>query len=214
MYVLRLDYPGVGNSSGPPQIFDIEAVPLWPVQDAARFLLDHTPVEHLVLAGSCFGARMMLEAAPTIAEAFAVGMVSPPVASRKQSLRGRIKRGVTRLMGRSETKPQTQTPENAAQQRREGSFVVEQRASPAFAAALETFVRRGRVYFLFGEEDFMLSEFRHALPKLSLPSDRFELEVVPGVLHSFRSAEVQATTIERLADWCSRVASTVRTTPA
>ena len=50
-FVLRLDYPGVGHSSGDSHIFDLESPPAWPMEAAARFLVEETPVEEAHLGG-------------------------------------------------------------------------------------------------------------------------------------------------------------------
>ncbi len=69
------------------------------------------------------------------------------------------------------------------------------------------------VYFLYGADDFSWQELRFALEKLGLPEDRYELDVVPGTVHSFQSTEVQELTIRRLAAWCSRFSTPAGTSP-
>jgi pimeloyl-ACP methyl ester carboxylesterase len=97
--------------------------------------------------------------------------------------------------------------DNPAQQRREGNLAMERRVSPAFERAIRVVIDRCPVYFLYGSDDFCWEELRFALERLHLPEDRYELEVVPGIVHSFRSTDVQELTIHRLASWCSRFLS-------
>src|SRR5687767_12729787 len=39
-FVLRLDYPGVGNSSGPPRVLGLDEPPIWAIEDACRFFAE------------------------------------------------------------------------------------------------------------------------------------------------------------------------------
>jgi pimeloyl-ACP methyl ester carboxylesterase len=213
LYTLRLDYPGVGNSTGAPRVFPLEDSPAWAVADACRFLVEHTPVRRIILAGTCYGARLMLDAAPHVPEAEAVGFVSGPVYSRAPSWKRQARRRVLGLIGRGRKgrkRPaniaEGQRQANRAQQRREGNLVTERRVSPVFARSLEAFLRRGRVHFLYGEEDFTYTEFRDAVKRLNPPQDRYELELVPGIIHTFQTLETQDLTIERVVSLCVRIA--------
>jgi pimeloyl-ACP methyl ester carboxylesterase len=204
LYVVRLDYPGVGHSSGDPQIFDLESPPAWAMEAAVRFLVQETPVERVVLAGSCFGARIALKAARGLEPVVSVAMVAGPVYARRPSLARRWGSIPRRLLGgRRDDRP----ADNAAQQRREGNLATERRVSPSFERSIKAVSARCPVYFLYGSDDFSWQELRFALAKLRLPEDRYELDVVPGTVHSFGSIEVQELTIRRLAAWCSRFAS-------
>jgi hypothetical protein len=75
---------------------------------------------------------------------------------------------------------------------------------PAFAAALKRFLPRGRVCFLYGDRDHLWAELRFALDCLRLPADRYDVDLVPGEIDSFRSVAMQAVTHDRLAAWCRR----------
>jgi pimeloyl-ACP methyl ester carboxylesterase len=209
-YVLRLDYPGVGHSSGDPHIFDLESPPAWPMEAASRFLLDETPVERLVLAGSCFGARIALSAAAGLDRVVSVAMVAPPIfvrgPSRARRLMWTAGRVLDPLRGDREA-------EDLTRQRFYENAPTERRVSPTFERAIRPVLARCPVYFLCGTDDIEWGELRFALDHLRLPEDRYELEVVPGVVHAFRSTEVQDLTIDRIAAWCSRFVSAAVTTP-
>jgi pimeloyl-ACP methyl ester carboxylesterase len=204
MYVLRLDYPGVGHSSGDPQIFDLESPPAWAVEEAARFLVKETPVERVILAGTCFGARVVLGAAQRIPDVASVAVIAAPVYTRRPSLRRRLQSIPLRLLGMDHSDG---AADNGAQQRREGNLATEQRVSPSFERAIRAVMDRCPVYFLYGADDFCWEELQFALDRLHLPEDRYELEVVPGIVHAFRSTDVQDLTIQRLSGWCSRFVS-------
>ena len=81
---------------------------------------------------------------------------------------------------------------------------IEQRVSPSFEAAIGPVLARCPVYFLCGSDDIEYEELLFALERLHLPEDRYELDVVPGAVHAFRSTAVQDLTIQRLSAWCSR----------
>jgi pimeloyl-ACP methyl ester carboxylesterase len=200
IYALRLDYPGVGNSSGPPEVFDLERPPAWAVRDACGLLLRETPVQKILLVGTCFGGRVVLEAANEIPEVEAIAIVSAPVFARTRTIRLRLRRKVARGLGRSGP---VHKPTSAAMQRREGGLPLEARVSPGFARSIRRFIRRGRVYLLYGEGDFVWDEMRFALERLKLPSDRYDLDVVPDEIHLFRTLTVQQMTIDRVVAWCA-----------
>lgn len=208
MYALRLDYPGVGNSTGEPRVFPLEETPAWAVQDACRFFLERTPVRRILLAGTCYGSRLVLDAAPRIPEVDAVAMVSAPIYARNPTWKKRVRVSLLRLVGRKPSGLKRRL--NIAQQRREGNLAAERRVSPAFARSLREFLRRGRVYFLYGEEDFTYREFRHALKRLRPPAGRYEVELVPGAIHTFQTVETQDLTVAKVVEWAERAAASAR----
>ena len=204
IYALRLDYPGVGNSSGVPQVFSLESPPSWAVGDACDFLVRETPVRRILLVGSCFGGRVVLDAANDISEVQAVAVVSAPTHARTRRMRVRIRAKMARLLGREMRVPRQMS---AAHQRREGGLPLERRVSPAFARSVKQFLRRGHAYFLYGDRDFVWDELRFALDRLALPRDRYELDVVPGSIHAFQSIDIQRLTVEKAVAWCVRCAT-------
>jgi pimeloyl-ACP methyl ester carboxylesterase len=206
VYVMRLDYPGVGNSTGEPQVFSLEKPPAWAVKDAARFLLEHTPVKRILLVGTCYGARLILASAVRIPEVFGVGMIAAPTFVRIPTFWRRLWNRIRdRLRWRREDA--APNPAVAIEQSREGNLAAERRVSPEFARSLRAFLRRGRIWFLYGEDDYMYDELRFALERLRPPADRYELEVVPGAIHVFRTVAIQEMTVDRVVAWCSRMLS-------
>jgi pimeloyl-ACP methyl ester carboxylesterase len=199
LYVLRLDYPGVGNSTGSPTLFGQKDMPSWAVDDACRFLLDRTPVRRILLVGTCYGGRVVLDTASRLPEVAAAALVVAPVL-RPLSSKGRIRLKAARLFGRG-ARPRADL--DGARSAGTASM-SDRRIDPVFAGALRRFLARGRVCFLYGEQDHYWQELRFALDRLSLPSDRYEVDLVPGEIDSFRSIAMQSLTHERLAAWCRR----------
>jgi len=187
MYALRLDNPGVGNSTGSPRLPGMGDLPWWAVEDACRFLLDHVPARRILLAGTCYGGRVVLEAASRIPQVEGVAVVVAPVLETPSST-SRLRLRAGSLLGRGEPGRSPDRP-----------------IDRGFATALEGFLARGRAYFLYGDRDRLWPELRSALDRLRPPADRYEVELVPGEIHSFRSMSMQALTHDRLTAWCRRM---------
>jgi dienelactone hydrolase len=208
MYALRLDYPGVGNSTGSPQIYGMKDMPSWAVVDACRFLLEHTPVRSVFLVGTCYGARVVLDAAPRIPAVTDVALVAAPVALPRskgglfRSKAGRLRRlvGAVAQEGRD---GRSGRPVSERERRRRP-------LDPAFVGSLRRFLPQGHVRLLYGDGDVAWGELRRVLDRLRLPADRLEIELLPGEIHSFRSTAIQALTRERVAAWCKRSAEALR----
>jgi pimeloyl-ACP methyl ester carboxylesterase len=143
LYVLRLDYPGVGNSTGSPQLFGQKDMPSWAVDDACRFLLDRTPVRRVLLVGTCYGALVVLDTASRLPEIAAAALVVAPVL-RPLSPKGRMRIKAARLFGRG-----AGTRADLDDARSVGTASMSsRRIDPSFAGALRRFLARGRVCFL------------------------------------------------------------------
>lgn len=203
MYAVRLDYPGVGHSTGEPAVFSLEDPPTWAVEDACSFLMRNTPVTAVLLAGSCFGGRLVLQAAPAVPGVVAVAAAAIPVSTRKPSWQRRLRRAVLGRRGRPADDPASRM---RLRQHREGNPAAGRHPSRPLRRALRSAARSGiRLYFLFGEDDFTYSEFRSALPRLSLPTTAYELEVVPGAIHAFASVGTQRLLNERVVRWARTI---------
>ncbi len=206
MYALRIDYPGVGNSTGSPRLFGADDVPSWAVEDACRFLVEHTPVRRILLAGTCYGGRVVLDAAPRIPQVEGVAVIVAPVLGPLTSVT-RMRLRAARFLGLG--KGPSPDPAEASSPKVDGRE-SDRRVDPAFAAALKRFLTRGRVCFLYGDQDHLWAELRFALDRLKPPADRYEVDLVPGEIDSFRSVAMQEVTHERLVAWCRRSAEDLR----
>lgn len=207
IYTLRLDYPGVGHSTGEPAVFSLEDPPTWAIEDACSFLVTNTPVRRVLLVGSCFGGRLVLQAAPRVPEVAGVAVAAIPAASRKPSWKRQVRRAV---LGRRRREGDGLPSSMQLRQHREGNPAAGRHASRALALALRAAVRSGtHLYFLYGEDDFTYREFLAALPRLRLPPAAYRLEVVPGAIHAFASAETQGLLRDRVVRWARAAAGEV-----
>ncbi len=206
LYVLRLDYPGVGNSTGSPRMFGMEDMPSWAVDDACAFLIDHTPVRRILLAGTCYGARVVLDAAPRIPTVDGVAMIVGPI-MRPLSSRTKLRFRLAGLIGR---RARGKDPAAEAGRPAPGARAQRRRIDPAFVRTLKRYLARGRVYFLYGDRDVYWEELRFTLQRLRLTEDRHEVDLVPGEIDSFRSIDMQAIARDRLVAWCRRAAAELR----
>jgi pimeloyl-ACP methyl ester carboxylesterase len=77
-HVLRIDYHGVGESSGSVQEFRLDQLFTDDLRAAIRWTESRSVRRH-VLVGSCFGARTALAASVQINRLEAVALISPPV---------------------------------------------------------------------------------------------------------------------------------------
>ncbi|HEX2031222.1 MAG TPA: alpha/beta hydrolase, partial [Actinomycetota bacterium] len=212
IYALRLDYPGVGHSTGEPAVFSLEEPPTWAVRDAAAFLVGNTPVRRVLLAGSCFGGRLVLQSAPLIPEVAGVAAAAIPAATRRPSWKRQVRRAV---LGRRRPKGDGLPSSMRLRQHREGNAAAGRQPSRELIRALRAAVRRGtRLYFLYGEQDFTYHEFVGALPHMRLPAGAYEIEVVPGAIHAFASAETQGLLRDRVVRWARAVAAEPGPAPA
>jgi pimeloyl-ACP methyl ester carboxylesterase len=204
-YVLRLDYPGVGNSTGEPQLFGVDDAPSGAVADACRFLLEHTPVRHLLLAGTCYGGRVVLEAALQVPEVTNVALVAAPV-SRPLSAEGRLRLKAARVLHLGGGRDAGDEP--AA--RWSGPHGRGIALDGTFVDTLRRFIDRGRVYLLYGDRDVVPDDLRRALEGLRLPPGRSEVELVHGEIDSLRSTAMQALVRDKVAAWSRRSAELLR----
>jgi alpha/beta superfamily hydrolase len=205
-YVLRLDYPGVGNSTGEPQLFGVDDAPSGAVANACRFLLEHTPVRHLLLAGTCYGGRVVLEAAREVPEVTDVALVAAPV-SRPLSPEGRLRLKAARILGRGGGGRDNGAEPAAHWTGPHGRGIALERR---FVDSLRRHLERGRVYLLYGDRDVVPDDLRGALDGLRLPPGRSEVELVSGEIDSLRSTAMQALVQDRVVAWSRRSAELLR----
>jgi alpha/beta superfamily hydrolase len=204
-YVLRLDYPGVGNSTGEPQLFGVDDAPSGAVANACRFLLEHTPVRHLLLAGTCYGGRVVLETALQVPEVTDVALVAAPV-SRPLSPEGRLRLKAARLLGLGGGRGNDGEPPAHWTGPHGRGIALERR----FVDSLRRYLERGRVYLLYGDRDVVPDDLRRALDDLRLPPGRSEVELVHGEIDSLRSTVMQGLVQDKVAAWSRRSAELLR----
>lgn len=78
-HVVRLDYPGVGESSGGPVRIDLRTPFVAETVAISRWVLGSGEVDRVVLCGGCFGGRAALAAAAELPEAAGAVLWGSPV---------------------------------------------------------------------------------------------------------------------------------------
>ena len=198
---VRWEYVGMHDSTG--DVVDVmnEDVPLKPALAVTRFALDGVGARYVVFAGNCIGAELALFAAAETPECVGALCVLPlivepgnvsrflrrvaaiPVVAYLRS--NRFVRPAFRQLRRLNMKPRPST------------------RGPLFRA-----LARGRVLFLFGEDDRearapALDGLRHVVGGFSKEHrDRFELRTLSGSeLDRFGSIGVQEAFLDAVVEW-------------
>lgn len=198
---IRLDYHGVGDSTGSATIdlenpFDEDAVA------ASDFLRRATGVGGVMMAATCFGGRTALAAAARDSSVVAAVLFPVPVvmprhrgpAPPRQRIRQRLKnlKPVRSLLRHPQIHRMRRSK---ARQRRTARFVT----SPRMRRDLKEVLSRIDVRFVYGERTASLGEFHRLVAELEpeLTPDRrarFKLEIIPGAevagLHTLADQEL------------------------
>lgn len=209
---IRLDYHGVGDSSGTVR-FDMETPFDRDATAAADFLREATAVDRLEFVATCFGGRTAIAAAASHRDALGATVFPMPVllpsSSRALSLRSQLKKW---LKGSDWGKRFLQHP---TARRLRGVDPVQEQAqdgvvSPRLAKDMTALAGRGHLRFVYGEQSPHLPHLEWCLRQLDdrlSPAQRARItvEIIPGTdLHRFQSLADQDIVVERA------VASVVR----
>lgn len=222
---VRLDYRGVGESAGPTRRYRLDAPLVDEARAATRWLREHG-AERVVLAGTCYGARVALDAAAGTDLVDGVAMFPPvlrdhPKGQRAASLpvaemarRALRVRNLAALRSSSERRRYLAVARAKLRQLGRGRGVGGgggrggfQWVSPRFVDALADSIDRGRrILFLFGEEDDFYGDYKRGSagqlgPLIERAAERVEVVVVPGRTHGLASVDVQASVAEALTTW-------------
>jgi alpha/beta superfamily hydrolase len=202
---IRLDYHGVGDSTGSGAVFNLEAPFYEDALAAADFLIRSTGVSKLAFVATCFGGRTAMGAAArhpkaTIATVFPAHLMVEREA-RGLPLRTKIRNRIRRWGWgkRMFARPAVRRMRNAAAARRTGPARI---VSPRFRRDFEEFLRRGHVHFVYGDQSDSLNDVRTLLADVekTLPDEaksRIHLKVLSDCApESFRSLEIQDIAIE------------------
>jgi pimeloyl-ACP methyl ester carboxylesterase len=229
-HVLRVDYHGIGESTGRVGGFALDD-PFTTDLMAAIAWVEAQGLTRHVLVGSCFGARTILAAAPAVGDLRAVALVSPPVrdfergednavewnASRllrrlrdPEALRGLLsaeRRGVYRRFASAKLRELS----THARARTQVADDPVERSSPAFREPLERLVeQRTPILFYYGDADGLWHHFdraRHGdlADLIARADDSIQVQVFNGNLHNFDSLEAQNALIAAVPAWLSTV---------
>jgi alpha/beta superfamily hydrolase len=184
---IRVDYHGVGDSTGRAR-FDMEEPFVEDAVAAADFLTEATGVSRLTFLATCFGGRTAMAAAArhekgVMATIFPVPLFAPR--SRTQvPLRTKVKVRIRRWGWGKKlfSRPRIRRLRNAAAARRS---TPEMMVSPKFKRDLTDFVRRGDVWFVYGDQSYALNDLKQLLAetKKHLSRDeqaRIHVKILPN----------------------------------
>jgi pimeloyl-ACP methyl ester carboxylesterase len=232
---LRIDFHGMGESSGFVERLDLHDLFDEDVLAAARWLEeqgDHRPV----LVGTCFGARSALLAGSAMDEIEGLVLISPPVrdfrfgerTSTRRSAHGmnlrryvlaafrpEVLRGLTDAGLRRRYFAFAKRKVAIAWKRARGvSATPQTRPSDESATFLEPLrgaFRRGvPTLLLYGEHEDYYEEFQRHLPSLAPlfedpSSSSVRLATLPGVVHGFTDLETQGSALDLVLSWMEGV---------
>jgi pimeloyl-ACP methyl ester carboxylesterase len=181
---IRLDYHGVGDSTGTARLdledpFDADAL------FAAAFLRRAADVPNIAVVATCFGGRTGIAAAAADPSIVAATVFPVPILSRAGSLRPRtqLKRRLAGgPLGGLLRRPAVRRMRQRAVRRHRAALAI----SPRFRRDLITFLERGEVWFVYGDRTSSLPEFRRLLdeiePRISADQRRrLHLEILEGM---------------------------------
>lgn len=216
---LRVDYRGVGESTGEIVVWELESNFVRDVVGAVDWLRGHG-AEQIVLAGSCFGGRNCLAAAEHVADLKGLALLCSPVVGYRgasESLAWHVRQAMRpktlrRLMGPHWRKKYMRViknflsngPGNAV---KAGKERADDAVSPTYIAHLAEFLKRELPLLIaFGEEGKHYKPFKRAREGtvgelLDAAGDRVTIRIGPGELHGFLSLDHQARAINYLEDW-------------
>jgi pimeloyl-ACP methyl ester carboxylesterase len=199
---VRMDYRGIGDSTGTLPVWRIAEPPLDQVACVVRFAMKATGVSRLAVAGNCMGSRVALAfAAQTPACIGAVLIRTPILAPSGISLR---------LERARRWKISSHIRRNALLRRTLIGRLTKRkkRPSPQVVGQLTQALEHGHLLFLYAEEDFTFHErVRTELHRLlrQLPAgqrERLELRVRPGPgLAGLHSGGAQRLVIDTVVGW-------------
>lgn len=229
---LRLDYHGVGESTGSVGMMS-STMPFRADLDAGIRWLRANGIERVVLAGTCFGGRTVLASAPhveglagVILVALSFGDAVRPWVEQAVVLESmpwkKIRRGLHPSVWRGLFDPERRGRYFAYARSLGRAVLTTRRArhavrgedywvSPSVLDALEDLARwRVPVLFVFGDDDWSYRQFQRARKGrlgrlLDAPGSVMELTVFEGRVHDSGQLEIHDQLIERVSEWVGRL---------
>ena len=232
-HALRLDYHGVGESTGVlarvPRVSEPFLTDLQGAVDRVRA----EGTDRLLLIGSCFGARTALSAAPGLAGVQAIVLISPPLRDLAMDeevgtrlayrVKGRhtIRRALSPKAFRGwrdpaarrtylrflkvKTRMLLRLPARMLRRGADDSWVSRALLEPIQALAR----RRVPVLLIYGTRDYHYDDFLVAQPgrlgRVLKGAPLTELVVLEGPVHGFPRVDVQDRVLDVIYDWIERV---------
>jgi pimeloyl-ACP methyl ester carboxylesterase len=214
-HALRLDYHGVGESSGEVEFFRLDRPFVDDVLAGVR-CLEERGVREVALAGWCFGARTALASADRIPELRGVALFNAPVRdfSATHYLKSALSpeallRGLVDARSRRKYRHIAGTKLRAAIRSRSSPVATRQAAdgiSPLFSDPLARLAARGTPVLLSWETEHKgYDAFCEVRPELARLRDStgapLEEHVIPGVFHGETGLAVQDEVASSLEGW-------------
>jgi alpha/beta superfamily hydrolase len=223
-HALRLDYHGVGESTGNAATYLLDAPFVEDALGGCSWVEDQG-VSRMVLLGTCFGARTALAAAERLDDVAGVAVFPVPV--RDFAMGEKVSSLPTSVLMRKAASPHvvaglfraknrqayrrilTKRRQRSRAARAEGGPAPDRstRVSPILLRQLESLVDREiPVLLIFGEQDWFYEDFRRALggrfrTVLDRAGDLIQLRIVPGKTHGLTTTAVQDAVVAELHDW-------------
>lgn len=222
--VLRMDFPGIGDSEGELRDIHFDCFDVKDTLRAVDFLIREEKIEKVVLLGLCGGARNALKAASRDQRVDSVVLWSLPImyaapnsptarsAARPMSraaagyhLRGWMKKA---LSAKAWMKAISLHREMLLKEVILG-MVADRRAENGgqteFDRAFNDLVSTGKpAFFAYGEMDVLLRREFEALLDGFAPAENVKYHVIPGGDHTFSSLEAEKDVIERTVSWLDK----------
>jgi pimeloyl-ACP methyl ester carboxylesterase len=232
-HVVRIEYHGVGESSGTLRGYSLRKPFVEHVDGAVR-LLRERGISNVVLVGNCFGSRTVLAYAERFPALHAVALITPPIYNsslQKMSVELEAATAAQKAApsvgaggngtGRTPSPKQrvAATVKSLARwgvgrarllSRGEREERDHGEAAPAFRDGLQTLVgRRIPVLIVLGDQDDHYARFRKACEgKLGAivrtAGSLLEVRILPGKVHGFSGLETQGTIIDIVDGWLGR----------
>lgn len=224
-HALRLDYHGVGESTGELDSYRLDRPYADDLLGGVR-LLQEQGVSGVVLAGTCFGARTALAAADRIPALHGVALLAPPIRDFEMGVRRIEATPTSRYVKRALSR---QAMRGLLDARRRRSYLRVARTKARAAVGLSRTVSRARVgdaravsphfseplrklaarrtpvLLAYGTDDEFYGPFRAARSELAAaldaPGARIEERLVPGRIHGLSRLPVQGEVAALIEQW-------------
>jgi alpha/beta superfamily hydrolase len=228
LHSVRLDYHGVGESTGAIRTYVLDEPFVDDVRGACTWAESYGVSEFLLL-GSCFGARAALGAAVEMEAVRGVALF--PLPMRDHAMGDKMSSLPTSVLARKAASPHVLVGLFDAKRRRSYRRVLakkRQRAaflrrhpetdlapfhwvSPLVVRQLTTLVdRRVPVLLVFGDDDNFYEDFRRGRlgplgDVLDRAGDLVQVSLVPGKIHGLASSAAQDAVIAVLHEWLAAI---------
>lgn len=201
---VRMDYPGLGDSTGEPR-FDVESPPVEAATAVASVALDALGVRTFAAVGNCIGIPTALEMAVRMDSCETVVCIVP-IALHPMMQEGRTVRraqATRHALGR-----RIPTLRRAIRRARRNA-IGRSRPASGFRPEMATILGSGSILIQHGGSQESWRQLRTQADRLraevgSEAAERFVLEALPTEGSGFRELQIQDAMIASTVDWLDR----------